>query len=57
MPPLREALAEAARLGFTVEQLRRKGEWAVYRPGERILEVNARRRDAHKRLLVLLRRA
>ena len=55
-PSLRTALAEARRLGCLVEHVRRTGEIRVCHGGDAVV-VNHRRKDASKRLLVLLRRA
>lgn len=53
---LRECLAEAARLGARVEPIRRTGEIRLSHPRMRGSgPVNARRKDAPRRLVVWLR--
>jgi hypothetical protein len=56
IPTLRVALAEAARRGMTVQKVYRTGEVDVICGSKRV-RINARRKDAPRALLTLLRRA
>lgn len=54
VPSLREMLARARRLGLQVYQPRATGEVVVRVPGRPSVRVNARRKDAPRRLLKLV---
>lgn len=56
MMSLREALAEARRLGLVVRPVNRTGELAVVFAGDVQMRVNARRKDAPHKLVTMLRR-
>lgn len=54
---LRDAIAEAERLGIRHERMRRTGELKFYRPDGRMVIVNGRRKDSTRVLVSLLRQA
>ena len=56
IPSLRIAIRLAERLGLEVRQRRRTGELIVRDPGGAFLSINARRADAPRVLVTLLRR-
>ena len=55
-PSLKDALRRAKRLGLEVEGNRRTGEVRVVCPGVARVNHNARRKDASRALLALIRR-